>query len=119
MPAPPLTVRFLVHTSDTERRPVDPADIYWVEADGGDTWLRFGARRRLRDIRPLGTLQRALSAHRFVRIHHSHLVNPRRIALLRKRSERDWELKLAPPANRILPISREGFRALQKVFGDA
>ncbi len=47
-------------------------------------------------------------------VHRDYLVNIRRVReVRRRRTGRDWELKLSSPANRILPISR---RALGKIW---
>ncbi len=115
----PLPDRIWLDLSETERRVVDPSDIYWLDADGHDTWVRFRGRKRLKDIRGLGELATILSAHGFVRVHHDHLVNARRIRAVRRREgARDWELKLEPPVNRVLPVSRHYLKDLQRLFAD-
>lgn len=115
----PLPDRVLIHTSKTERRVLDPADVYWIDADGHDTWLRLRGRRRIRDVRPLAELETLFAPHGFVRVHHDHIVNARRILRLRKREDaRDWELRLEPPVNRVLPISRGYLDDLRAVFGE-
>jgi hypothetical protein len=45
--------RVLLHLDERTRRAIDPADVYFLEADGSDTLLRFRASRRLRDVRQL------------------------------------------------------------------
>jgi DNA-binding LytR/AlgR family response regulator len=43
----------------------------------------------------------------FLRIHRNHAVNLRRLAeVRRRRSGIDWEVKLEPPVNRVLPVAR-------------
>ncbi|MDD9935699.1 MAG: LytTR family transcriptional regulator DNA-binding domain-containing protein, partial [Myxococcales bacterium] len=60
---------------------------------------------------------RALAPHGFVRIHHSFLIDPTRVQLIRKRERsEDWELKLIPPANRVLPISRNHLTRLWAAY---
>ena len=106
---PPTEIpdRFLVHTAKTERALLDPDDIYFLEASGGDTLIRLARSKRLRDVRRLHEIARRLQGHGFVRIHDKFLVNLRRVQKLRQRKNAtDWELKLEPPVNRVLPISR-------------
>ena len=47
--------RVLIHISELRRVPVDPKDVYFLEAVGDDTLVRLRSKRRLRDVRPLGT----------------------------------------------------------------
>jgi hypothetical protein len=51
--------RILLHlTGGTHgvKRAVDPADVYFLESDGGDTLVRLRGARRLRDARRLAEL---------------------------------------------------------------
>jgi hypothetical protein len=43
--------RVLLHLDERTRRAIDPADVYFLEADGSDTLFRFRASRRLREAR--------------------------------------------------------------------
>jgi DNA-binding LytR/AlgR family response regulator len=106
--------RFLIHLTDRRRRVVDPAEIYYLEADRDDTIVRLRSRRTLRDVRPLAELEPLLSRPAFLRVHQSFLVNPDRVYEIRPRSEgsRDWELVMEPLVNRVVPISRERLRDL-------
>ena len=45
--------RVLLHLDERTRRAIDPAEVYFLEADGSDTLLRLRASRRLRDARQL------------------------------------------------------------------
>ena len=101
----PRLDRVLLHLVDGQRTPVDPADVYFLEAVGSETLVRGRSRRRLEDVRPLGELMRLFKPHGFQRVHRNHAVNLRRILTIR-RTGRDWELKLEPPVNRVLPIGR-------------
>ena len=112
--------KVLLHVSDGLRRLVETDGVYYLEADGGDTVLHRSRARPLRDIRRLGEIQAVWKKHGFVRIHRNHSVNPARILEIRLReSGRDWELKLAPPVNRILPISRTYLKHLWSAFGQS
>jgi DNA-binding LytR/AlgR family response regulator len=115
-----LVPRIALHLEDGKRRILDPADIYWLEADGDDTWVRLRSSKRLRDRRALGVLAERLAPWHFVRIHRSHVVNPLWIREVRhqKGNEDRWEVKLATPVNRILPVGKTYLSHLWKSLGE-
>ena len=109
--------RVLVKISELRRVPVDPKDVYFLEAVGGDTLVRLRQKRPLRDVRPLGTLLEEFTPYGFLRIHRNHAVNLARIREIRRRKGRDdWEVKLEPPVNRVLPVSRRQLGTLLNAF---
>jgi DNA-binding LytR/AlgR family response regulator len=58
-------------------------------------------------------------SHGFVRVHREHAVNIARIRLLRLQADgRDWELKLEPPVNSVLPIARDRLAAIRAALGE-
>jgi DNA-binding LytR/AlgR family response regulator len=114
-----LVERVLVHVSETERRPVEPAEVYVLEADDDDTLVRLRGRGVLRDRRGLGELMAVFEPHGFVRIHRNHAVNLSRILRIRRRRGAEgWEIQMDPPVNRVLPVSRGRLAALWKAFGE-
>jgi DNA-binding LytR/AlgR family response regulator len=113
-----MAQRVLVHISRSEQRVVDPDDVYCLVANGGETEVRLRGRTPLVDIRPLGELLPSFEPLGFVRIHHQHAVNPTRVRLLRLQADgRDWEVKMDPPVNLVLPIARDRLEVLRGVFG--
>ncbi len=115
-----ISERVLIHPSEDERIPVDPADVYLLEAEGGATRVRGRSRDVLLDRRELGEVSPRFEAVGFVRVHREFAVNPERVALIRRRpSGRDWELKLEPPVNRVIPIARDALAAVWAAFGEA
>ena len=55
----------------------------------------------------------------FLRAHRNTLVNPAHVRQVLRRSRgEDWELKLDPPVNLVLPVSRDALPALWAVFGE-
>ena len=109
----PVRDRMLVWRSAREATVVEPMDAYWLEAEGRTTWIRLRNRRRLRDHRSLAEIVQALEPFGFLRIHRNHAVNLRRLAeVRRRRSGVDWEVKLEPPVNRVLPVARGREQAL-------
>jgi len=97
---------------------VEPDDVFWLEAEGAATWVRLRGRDRLRDRRSLGKVAEALADFGFLRVHKNHAVNLRRVQEVRRRSPGgDWEVKLEPPVNRVLPVARGRARDLLAAFG--
>jgi two-component system LytT family response regulator len=98
---------------------VEAGEIYYVEAERHDTLVRTAGRRRLRSTQRLPEWEEALEGGQFVRVHDSYLVNFDRVRelRLRKGDPNDWEVKLDPPVNVILPVSRTGYRRLRQAFG--
>ena len=98
---------------------VEPDDVYWLEADGPSTWVRQRGRKRLKDRRRLGELIDELAGFGFLRVHRNHAVNLRRVAEVRRRTPGgDWEVKLEPPVNRVLPVARGLEEELLAAFGE-
>lgn len=97
--------KVLLHLADRRRRVVEADDIYYLEAQRDETDVRLRAARRLRDVRSLGEVMRELASLGFVRIHHNHAVNPAHVREIRPAGS-GWEVRLEPPVNKVLPISR-------------
>lgn len=109
----------LLHISKARRIAIDPQSIFYVEADGDDTVVRFRSRRTRRDVRPLKRLTLLLEPRGFYRVHEKWTVNARRIRELRKQKDgSDWEVLMQPPVNRIIPISRRRLNGLLDLFGE-
>ena len=110
--------RVLLNLADGLRRVVDPAEVYYLEAAGGETLVRLRSAKRLVDLRELGEVIPLFEPHGFLRISREAVVNLRRIRDIRLRpSGRDWEVKLEPPVNKVLPVSRAALSKLWKAFG--
>jgi DNA-binding LytR/AlgR family response regulator len=111
--------RLLLHVGPGLRQAIDPAEIYFVEAIADDTRVRTRASRAIRDVRPMGEIARVLTQHGFVRAHRNTLVNPAHVREVRRRAGGDdWELRLDPPVNLVLPVSRSALRKLWAAFGE-
>ena len=112
--------RILVHISRSEHRVLDPDDVYFLKASGGETEIRLRSRTPLVDVRPIGEVAPFFEPHGFVRIHREHAVNITRIRLLRLQADgRDWELKLEPPVNMVLSIARDRLAELRTALGES
>jgi DNA-binding LytR/AlgR family response regulator len=70
-------------------------------------------------VRSLGEVLPYFQEALFVRVHRSYAVNAERVAEVRRRdSGRDWELRLEPPVNRVLPVSRACIQTLWAAYGE-
>jgi len=109
--------RVVLHLGDGLQQVVDPADVYYLEARDDDTRVRLRSARPLVDLRPIGYLLPHFVPHGFLKIHREYVVNLRQIRQIRRRDEgRDWELKLEPPVNRVLPVSRGALAKLWRAY---
>lgn len=114
----PIDDRLLLHLADDRRQPIEPADIYLVEAEEGNTRVRTRHAEPLVDLRQLSELLPLLELHGFYQINRSQAVNLRRVREIRRTPDDAWELKLDPPVNRVLPISRRRVAGLWECFGE-
>jgi DNA-binding LytR/AlgR family response regulator len=111
--------RILLHLGRSVRRPIELRDIYFLEATGETTLVRLRSSRPLRDVRSLGEMCAVVAPFGVLRVHRNHAVNVSHIAEIRRRdSEADWEVTLAPPVNRVLPVSRASLKRLWAAFGE-
>ena len=110
--------RVLMHLDDGRRVPLEPDEVFLLEADGDRTVIRTRGRRKLRDVRSLGEVLARFPEGTIVQVHRSYAVNPDRVSEVRRRgNSRDWELKLEPPVNRVLPVGRTHARHLWTAYG--
>lgn len=108
----------LLHLADRRRRVVEPSEVFFLEAVGARTLVRLRGRERLEDLRRLGHLLPLFEPFGFHRVHKNHAVNLHRVFELRPRSRGvDWELKLEPPVNRVLPIARGELAGVLAAYG--
>jgi DNA-binding LytR/AlgR family response regulator len=114
-----LSVRIAVKVSSRRFVLVDSDDVYYLESQGHDVLIRTARKGRLRNVRHLGSLEKTLRPRGFLRIHKSFVVNLDRVREVRMRrgDDNDWELKLDPPVNAVLPIGRGYLSDVQRVLG--
>jgi DNA-binding LytR/AlgR family response regulator len=113
----PAVDRVLIRRADL-RLVINPARVYYLEADGDETLVRRRGARALRDQRSLGEVLPAFERHGFLRVHDNHAVNLRFVREIRRRPRtRGWELKLQPPVNVVLPVARKRHQVLFRAYG--
>jgi two-component system LytT family response regulator len=114
----PPSHRFLAQVDEDRFELLETADIFHVEAEGGESLVRTRRARRRRVVESLGELVGRLPSPPFFRAHRSHLVNLDRVREVRRRSDgQGWELRLDPPVNTIVPLSRSRAAALFQLLG--
>ena len=113
-----LEDRILLHLQDGKRIPVDPQEIYLLEAKGGEILVRTRHAQPLTDVRQLSELIGIFGPLGFSQIHRSWAINLRRVREIRPAPGGGWEVKLDPPVNRVLPVSRRRISALWERFGE-
>ena len=110
--------RVLLHLGPGRRQALDPADVFFLEAQADNTLIRMRRARRVEDVRSLGTLEAVFRPFGFVRISREAMVNPEHVHQVRQRGRSgEWELKLRPPVNRVLPVGRSFLAKLWAAFG--
>ena len=112
-------MRIAVKVSNRRFVMLDVDDIYYLESEGHDVLVRTARRTRHRSVRRLGDLEKAFTARGFVRIHRSFVVNLDRVreARMQRGNDNDWEVKLAPPVNAVLPVGRTYLARLRRALG--
>ncbi len=107
----------LLHLAGSLRRVVDADEIHYLEAQGDETDVRLRGQRPLRDVRSLGEVLKELGPLGFVRIHRNHAVHAGRVREIRPAaSGLGWEVRLEPPVNKVLPVSRRSLTALLAAY---
>jgi len=115
-----VTHRAVLHLADGVREVVDTADVYLLEAEGGQTMVRLAGADARVDVRPLGEILPHFEARGFLRVHRSFAVNLARVRFLRRRDMgRDWEVRMEPPVNRVVPVSRDALGPLMEALEGA
>ena len=109
----PSSDRILIHLGDGLREVVDPNDVFYIEARGDETCVHLPGTRSQLDVRPFNEVLLFFEQFGFLAIHRSYGVNPWKVRQIRRRRRgRDWEVKLEPPLNRVLPVSRNAYPLL-------
>ena len=109
--------KFPLRTELGRYRLVEWEQIFYVEAERDDSLVRTARKALHRHLEPLHDLEPRLPSPPFFRIHRSYLVNLDRAFELRGRGEGEYEIKMDPPVNKVLPVSRNRYPELREVLG--
>ncbi len=96
---------------------LEKSQIFYVEAEADDSLIRTARKKRYRHSERLDQVEARLPSPPFFRIHRSYVVNLNRVLELRSRGNDEWELKMDPPVNKVLPVSRRRLPDLREMLG--
>ena len=91
--------------------------IFYLEAKEGDTLIRTKRKRPYRSVQRMHELAKRLPAPAFVQCHREYIVNLNRVRAITPRNNRDYDLRLDPPVNHRIPISRNRLSNIHKILG--
>jgi len=91
--------------------------IFYLEAKGDDTLIRTRRKKPYQSVQRLGELSKKLPAPAFVRCHREYTVNLNRVRSIIPRDTRDYDLRLDPPVNSRIPVSRDRLDEIRKILG--
>ncbi len=91
--------------------------IFYVEAEADDSLIRTARKKLYRHSERLDQVEARLPSPPFFRVHRSYVVNLNRVLELRSRGDDEWELKMDPPVNKVLPVSRRRLPDLRDLLG--
>ena len=110
-------LRFPVKSEPGRVALLEKDQIFYVEAEADDSLIRTARRKRYRHSERLDQVESRLPSPPFFRVHRSYLVNLNRVLELRTRGDDEWELKMDPPVNKVLPVSRRRLPDLRALLG--
>ena len=110
-------LRFPVKSEPGRVALLEKDKIFYVEAEADDSLIRTARKKRYRHSERLDRVESRLPSPPFFRIHRSYVVNLNRVLELRSRGDDEWELKMDPPVNKVLPVSRRRLSDLRELLG--
>ena len=108
--------KFAVKTEPGRVLLVEWDQIFYIEAENHDTLVRMARKKVLRHVEELHEVEARLASPPFFRIHRSYLVNLDRVYEVRERRDGEHEVKMDPPVNKVLPLSRRRYAQLRKLL---
>ena len=109
--------RFPVKSEPGRVTLLEKNQIFYVEAKADDSLIRTARKKLYRHSERLDQVEARLSSPPFFRVHRSYVVNLNRVLELRSRGDDEWELKMDPPVNKVLPVSRRRLPDLRELLG--
>jgi len=110
-------LRFPVKSDPGRVALLEKDQIFYVEAEADDSLIRTARKKLYRHSERLDLVEGRLPSPPFFRVHRSYLVNLNRVLELRSRGDDEWELKMDPPVNKVLPVSRRRLPDLRELLG--
>ena len=91
--------------------------VYYLEAQREKTVVRTRRKKVYISLQRLGEIEKKLPKPAFFRCHREYIVNLNRVRSLDPRESRGYDIKLDPPVNKRIPISRNRVGAIRKILG--
>ena len=91
--------------------------VYYLEAQREKTLIRTRRKKRYVSLQRLGEIEKKLPKPAFVRCHREFIVNLNRVRSLDPRKSRGYDIKLDPPVNKRIPVSRNRLSTVRKILG--
>jgi len=110
-------LRFPVKSEPGRVALLEKNQIFYVEAEADDSLIRTARKKLYRHSERLDQVEGRLPSPPFFRVHRSYVVNLNRVLELRSRGGDEWELKMDPPVNKVLPVSRRRLPDLRELLG--
>ena len=110
-------LRFPVKSEPGRVALLEKDQIFYVEAEADDSLIMTARKKLYRHSEGLYQVEGRLPSPPFFRIHRSYVVNLNRVLELRSRGDDEWELKMDPPVNKVLPVSRRRLPELREPLG--
>ena len=109
--------RIAVRGEDGEILFFEPDQIFYLESSGHDTRIRTARRTAYRSTQRISQLAAQLPTPPFFRCHERYIIHLGRIRSLRRRGKNNYELRLDPPVNKLIPLSRHRVAEFRKLMG--
>jgi len=96
---------------------IEMDSIFYLEAQREETLIRTRRKKPYISTQRLGELEKILAGPSFVRCHREFIVNLNRVRSINPRASRDYDIKLDPPVNKRIPLSRSRLKSVRKILG--
>ena len=93
----------------------DAEEIFYLASFGHDTLVRTARKTPYRSSQRLRELIAALPSPPFFRCHESYVINLARVRTVERRTKTDFEIRLDPSVNKVIPLSRAKVAKLKGV----
>lgn len=91
--------------------------VFYLEAQREKTLVRTRRKNPYISFQRLGEIEKMLPKPAFARCHREYIVNLNRVRSLNPRDPRGYDIKLDPPVNARIPVSRTRVEQILAILG--